>query len=79
MAVAYVMINCDLGKEEIVIKNLKQLSCVKEVHGTFGVYDIFTKVEDSEMERLREAITQSIRKTDFIRSTITLMGIEGQN
>ena len=79
MAVAYVMINCDLGKEETVIKNLKQLSFVKEVHGTFGVYDIFAKVEHSEMERLREAITQGIRKTDFIRSTTTLMGIEGQS
>ena len=79
MATAYVLINCELGKEEAIIENLKHLDFVKEVHGTFGAYDIIAKIEHVEKEKLREIIIWSIRKIKHIRSTLTLMGIEGQN
>ena len=79
MVTAYVLINCELGKEEEIIENLKHLDSVKEVHGTFGAYDIIAKVEHTEKEKLREIIIWSIRKIEHIRSTLTLMGIEGQN
>lgn len=78
MASAYVLINCELGSEEAVIGQLKMLEAVKEVHGTFGAYDILAKVEAPEVSVLRETITWKIRKIDKIRSTLTLMGIEGQ-
>ena len=78
MATAYVLINCDLGSEEAVISELKSIEDVKEVHGTFGAYDILAKVEASPVETLRETITWKIRKIQKIRSTLTLMGIEGQ-
>ena len=78
MASAYVLINCELGSEESVISQLKALDSVKEVHGTFGAYDILAKVESDEVSTLRETITWKIRKIDKIRSTLTLMGIEGQ-
>ena len=78
MAIAYVLINCDLGHEEQIIEELKHLSDVKEVIGTFGAYDILAKVESVEPETLREIITWKIRKLDRVRSTLTLMGIKGQ-
>ena len=78
MATAFVLINCDLGFEEVVISELKLIEDVKEVHGTFGAYDILAKVEASPIETLRETITWKIRKIQKIRSTLTLMGIEGQ-
>jgi len=37
-----------------------------------------SKIESSTVESLRETITWKIRKIDKIRSTLTLMGIEGQ-
>jgi len=55
------------------------LQGIKEVHGTFGAYDILAKIESAQVEDLRETITWKIRKIDKIRSTLTLMGIEGQN
>lgn len=79
MAVAYVLINCDLGKEESIIENLKHLSAVKEVHGTFGAYDIIAKMEHDEKEKLREMIIWGVRKIEHVRSTLTLVGIEGQS
>jgi len=78
MATAYVLINCELGSEEEIIKQLKELDGVTEVHGTFGAYDILAKIESPTVDVLRETITWKIRKIDQIRSTLTLMGIEGQ-
>ena len=78
MATAYVLINCELGSEESIIQELKNLDGVIEVHGTFGAYDILAKIESPTVDVLRETITRKIRKIDQIRSTLTLMGIEGQ-
>ena len=79
MAIAYVLINCELGFEESIIQQLKNIDDISEVSGTFGAYDILTKIESSTVETLREIITWKIRKIDHIRSTLTLMGIEGQS
>ncbi len=78
MKTAYVLINCDLGYEEQIIEELKHTSDVKEAHGTFGAYDILAKVESADVETLRETIMWKIRKMSRVRSTLTLMGIEGQ-
>ena len=78
MATAYVLINCELGSEESIIQELKNLDSVIEVHGTFGAYDILAKIESPTVDVLRETITWKIRKIDQIRSTLTLMGIKGQ-
>ena len=78
MAMAYVFINCDLGYEAEIIDELKQLEDVKETHGVFGVYDILVKLESANVENLRDIITWKIRKLNRVRSTLTLMTIEGQ-
>ena len=78
MVTAYVLINCDLGSEEDVIDALKNVEDVKEIQGTFGAYDIIAKIDNSKLDTLRETITWKIRKIDKIRSTLTLMGIGGQ-
>ena len=79
MAEAFVLINCDLGSEESVIEELKHVDTVKEVQGTFGAYDIVAKVVSDHAEKIRQSITWQIRKINNVRSTLTLMGIEGQN
>ena len=78
MVSAYVLINCDIGSEEDVISHLKTIDGVKEVHGTFGAYDIIAKIESDNAETLRETITWKIRKIERIRSTLTLMTIASQ-
>ena len=78
MATAYILINCELGSEELIIQQLKNIDYISEVSGTFGAYDILAKIESATVENLRETITWKIRKIEQIRSTLTLMGIEGQ-
>jgi len=79
METAYVLLNCDLGHEETIIEDLKHIDSVSEVSGTYGAYDIIAKVENSEREKLRDIIVWKIRKLEHVRSTLTLMGIPGQN
>ena len=78
MVSAYVLINCDIGSEEDVISHLKTVDGVKEVHSTFGAYDIIAEIESDNKENLRDVITWKIRKIERIRSTLTLMTIAGQ-
>ena len=79
MPTAYILLNCVLGSEEKVIEELKQIESIKEVSGTFGLYDILAKLQATNIEDLRNGITQQIRNIDKVTGTLTLMGIEGQS
>ena len=77
MTTAYVLISCDLGFDVEIIDEIKQLEDVKEVHGVFGAYDILVKLESANVENLKDIITWKIRKLNRVRSTLTLMTMEG--
>jgi len=77
MAIAYVLISCDLGFDAEIVDEIKQVEDVKEVRGVFGAYDILVKLESANAETLRETIMWKIRKLNRVRSTLTLMTIEG--
>jgi len=70
--------NCTLGSEEEIITTLKKIEGVKEVHGTLGMYDIITQIEAENEEKIRETITETIRKIPKIRSTMTLTRSESE-
>ena len=72
MAKAYVMMNCDLGSEKEIIASLKKINCVKEAHGTLGLYDLVIQIESSSDKDLQEIVTGVIRKMPKIHSTVTL-------
>ena len=72
MVSSYVLINCDIGSEEDVISHLKTIDGVKEVHGTFGAYDIIAEIESDNKKTLRDTVARKIRKIERIRSTLTL-------
>ena len=78
MATAFVLINCEFNSEKNIMQQLKSIDNVKEVYGTFGAYDILVKIESDHVEKIRETITQKIRKVEKISSTLTLMVIEDQ-
>ena len=78
MAIAYVLVSCDLGFDAEIIEELKHLSDVKEAHEIFGAYDILVKVESDSVEHLNDVITGKIRKLNRVRSTLTLIVPEKQ-
>ena len=74
----YVLINCDLGAEVDIIKELTKISEVSEVRGTYGVYDIFVKLQAQSSSILENIITAKVRRIPKIRSTVTLTPILSQ-
>jgi len=78
MELAYVLIHCDLGAEVEIIQELSNVSQIKEVRGTYGIYDIFCKIEAESKNVLDDIITNKVRKIPKIRSTITLQWIPSQ-
>jgi DNA-binding Lrp family transcriptional regulator len=79
---AYVLLNSDLGSDESIISEVKQIladETVKyEVQGVYGVYDIVLKLTSDDAEKLRAIITNKIRKISKVQSTLTMMVIEEQ-
>jgi DNA-binding Lrp family transcriptional regulator len=78
MEMAYLLIQCDMGAETDIIEHLMKIPEVKEVRGTYGVYDIFAKLESDSREKLDAILTNNIRKIPKIRSTNTLSPIISQ-
>ncbi len=76
MPSAYVLINCEPGSENSIIREVSQIEGIKEVRGTYGVHDIIAKVEVPDMSVLDDAITMKIRRIAGIRSTMTLIVID---
>jgi len=77
LPLAFVLINAEIGEEVEVLKALKKLENVKEAYLIYGVYDIIARVEADSMEKLKEIVTWKMRKLDKVRSTLTMIVIEG--
>ncbi|HMK82421.1 MAG TPA: Lrp/AsnC ligand binding domain-containing protein [Candidatus Bathyarchaeia archaeon] len=77
MPVAVVLINAEIGSEEEVVSELRKIGNVKESHTVYGVYDIVAKVEADSMDKLKEIVTWKIRRLDKVRSTLTMIVVEG--
>lgn len=78
MDALYILINCDLGSEIEIINELAKIPEVKEVRGTYGIYDIFVKVQASSSATLEDIVTRKIRRIPKVRSTVTLTPIISQ-
>ncbi len=82
MPTAYVLLNSDLGSDESIINDVKQIladeNVAYEVQGVYGVYDIVLKLTSDDAEKVRAIITNKVRKIGKVQSTLTMMVIEEQ-
>ena len=76
MALAYILISSELGKEEELIKKLRALHEFREVHVIYGAYDIIVKVEAENQQVLKDTVFTRIRKMDEVRTTLTMIVID---
>ena len=78
MEIAYVLVKSKIGHEMDVMNDILKINGVKEVMGTYGVYDIFVKVQVTTRKEIEEVITKKIRKINNVISTTTLSVIPEQ-
>jgi DNA-binding Lrp family transcriptional regulator len=73
MTDAYVMLNCELGSEEEIIEQLKQIEQVTDVFETIGTHDMLVKLQAENFEKIREIVSWNIQNMKNVRSTATLI------
>jgi DNA-binding Lrp family transcriptional regulator len=76
MSKAFVLITAEPGSEDAVLKDLKKIEGVDETYFSYGVYDIIAKIRGESIDKLKELVTQRIRRLNKVRSTLTMMIIE---
>lgn len=67
----FILLNCDLGAEEYIVEELKQMPDVSNAYLTFGAYDVIAEIQTEDQENFEKAIA-SIRKLTRVVSTMTL-------
>jgi DNA-binding Lrp family transcriptional regulator len=74
MPVAFLLITCNAGMHEQVLRRLNELSEVAEADRVYlGPYDIIVKVETDTIERFNKALVSNIKSIDNIISAVTLI------
>ena len=79
METAYVLVKSVMAHEMEVMHEILKIDSVKEAKGTFGVYDIFVKIEANTAQDIEDVITKNIRKISNVVSTTTLSVIPEQD
>ena len=77
MPIAYVLINTEPDKMEEVAKKIKKIKGVAEASMVYGVYDIVAKIQAETMDRLKEIVASQIRRMESVRSSTTMIVMEG--
>ena len=76
---SYVLVKSQIAHEMEVMNDILKINYVKEAKGTFGVYDIFVKIEAPSQKDIENTITKKIRKIKNVLSTTTLSVIPEQD
>ncbi len=72
MHLGYVLLNCDLGAEEYIVEELRQIPEIKNAYLTFGAYDIIAEIHANSQEDFEKTVSSKIRKLARVVSTMTL-------
>ncbi len=78
MEIAFVLVKCEVAHEMDVMRDILKIDGVREAHGTYGMYDIFVKVQGQTHKIVSDIITKQIHKVSNVVSTSTLSIIPEQ-
>ena len=67
----FILLNCDLGAEEYIVDELKQMENISNAYLTFGAYDVIAEIQTENQEGFEKVIAM-IRKLSRVVSTMTL-------
>jgi DNA-binding Lrp family transcriptional regulator len=73
MASAFLFINAELFFIEDVINKLKEVPEIVDVYKVQGIYDIIVRVNSDTEEKLKELVSERIRRIDRITGTVTVI------
>jgi len=75
---AFVCITTEPASMVEVLKEVKAVEGVEEAEMVYGIYDVVAKVKGETMDKLKQIITEHIRRIDKVRTTLTMMVVESE-
>ena len=72
MASSFLLITCDVGKEDEVKNQLQQVNNIKDVLRVNGAYDLIAKVDGKNVDEVKEILEHKIRTMTQVRSAMNL-------
>jgi DNA-binding Lrp family transcriptional regulator len=73
MTSAFLFINAELPFIENVINKLKEVPEIVDVYKVQGIYDIIVRVNSDTEEKLKELVSERVRRIDRITGTVTVI------
>jgi DNA-binding Lrp family transcriptional regulator len=73
MTSAFLFINAELLFIEDVMNKLKEVPEIVDVYKVQGIYDIIARVSSDTEEKLKEFVSERIRRIDRITGTVTVI------
>jgi DNA-binding Lrp family transcriptional regulator len=73
MTSAFLFINAELLFIDDVINKLKEVPEIADVYKVQGIYDIIARVNSDTEEKLKELVSERIRRIDRITGTVTVI------
>ena len=73
MTSAFLFINAELLFIEDVINKLKEITEIVDVFKVQGIYDIIARVNSDTEEKLKELLSERIRRIDRITGIVTVI------
>ncbi len=72
MALAFILVNTELGQEKEVLGMLRAIPSVRDAYEVYGVYDIILKVEADGRNAFQQVVTE-IKRVDGVQNTLTMI------
>jgi DNA-binding Lrp family transcriptional regulator len=73
MTSAFLFINAEILLIDDVINKLKGVPEITDVYKVQGIYDIIARVNSDTEEKLKELVSERIRRIDKITGTVTVI------
>ncbi len=75
MRKAFVLINTNLGTEDVLRSELENVEGIVGIYQVYGVYDMVVVVEAESDEQLKDIFMSRIRALKYLKSTLTLEAV----
>jgi DNA-binding Lrp family transcriptional regulator len=74
---AIVLISVATGEVHEVVKDIRRLHSVSEVHAAFGPYDVIAELQADDLDRLGKIVAREIQPIPGVERTVTCLQAEG--
>ena len=76
METVFLLVEAEMGKLDEVMRRLRSVPGVTEVHSVTGPFDLIVKIEAPHINTALDTVVHKIRRISGIKSTETLVTVD---